>query len=77
MTWTDSDWRAEVLAWIDDQLLQLGQRRAGDVAQPHVRPFGRAFAWERVLSGVSPEAHGEYAGAVGEWLLELFEPTVI
>ncbi len=38
---------------------------------------GRAFAWERALSGVPLEAHGDYAGAVGEWLLELFEPTVI
>lgn len=42
-----------------------------------VGAVGRAFAWERALSGVPPDAHGEYAGAVGEWLLELFEPTVI
>ena len=42
-----------------------------------VGAVGRAFAWQRALSGVPPEAHGEYAGAVGEWLLELFEPTVI
>ncbi len=42
-----------------------------------VGAVGRAFAWERALSGVPPTTHGEYAGAVGEWLLELFEPTVI
>jgi hypothetical protein len=42
-----------------------------------VGAVGRAFAWDRALSGVPPEAHGEFAGAVGEWLLELFEPTVI
>lgn len=42
-----------------------------------VGAVGRAFAWERALSGVPPEAHGDYAGAVGEWLLELFEPTVV
>lgn len=41
-----------------------------------VGAVGRAFAWERALSGVPPPAHGDYAGAVGEWLLELFEPTV-
>lgn len=42
-----------------------------------VGAVSRAFAWERALSGVPPGAHGDYAGAVGEWLLELFEPTVI
>jgi len=42
-----------------------------------VGAVGRAFAWKRALSGVPPDAHGEYAGAVGDWLLELFEPTVI
>ena len=36
-----------------------------------VGAVGRAFAWERALSGVPPEAHGEYAGAVGEWLRDL------
>ena len=42
-----------------------------------VGAVGRAFAWNRALSGVPPASHGEYAGAVGEWLLELFAPTVI
>jgi hypothetical protein len=42
-----------------------------------VGAVGRAFAWERALSGIPPEAHGPYGGAVGEWLLELFGPTVI
>ncbi len=41
-----------------------------------VGAVGRAFAWERALSGVPPTDHGEYAGAVGEWLLELFEPSL-
>jgi hypothetical protein len=42
-----------------------------------VGAVGRAFAWERALSGVPPPAHGDYAGAVGEWLLELFEQAII
>jgi hypothetical protein len=42
-----------------------------------VGAVGWAFAWERALSGVPPEAHGEYAGAVSEWLPELLEPTLI
>ena len=42
-----------------------------------VGAVGRACAWKRALADVPPEAHGEFAGAVGEWLLELFEPTVI
>jgi hypothetical protein len=42
-----------------------------------VGAVGRAFAWERALSGVPPPAHGDDAGASEEWLLELFEPTVI
>jgi hypothetical protein len=42
-----------------------------------VGAVGRAFAWERALRGVPAAALGEYAGATEEWLLELFEPTVI
>jgi hypothetical protein len=42
-----------------------------------VGTVGRALAWQRALSGIPPEAQGAYAGAVGEWLLELFKPTVI
>jgi hypothetical protein len=43
----------------------------------HVGTVGRAFAWRRALSGVPAEARGAHATAAAEWLLELFEPTVI
>jgi hypothetical protein len=42
-----------------------------------VGTVGRALAWQRALNDLAPEAHGDHAGAVGGWLLELFEPTVI
>jgi hypothetical protein len=42
-----------------------------------VGAVGRALAWKRALHGVPVEAQGDYAGMVGHWLLEPFEPTVI
>jgi Ser/Thr protein kinase RdoA (MazF antagonist) len=61
--------------WTDEQPRATLNETVGTALR--VGAVGRAFAWERALSGVPPPAHGEYAGAVGEWLLELFEPTVI
>jgi hypothetical protein len=61
--------------WTDEQPRATLNETVGMALR--VGAVGRAFAWQRALSGVPPPAHGEYAGAVGEWLLELFEPTVI
>jgi hypothetical protein len=61
--WTDARPRTELNETVEMAL------RVGAV--------GRAYAWMRALSGVPSDAHGDYAGVVGEWLLELFEPTVI
>jgi hypothetical protein len=36
---------------------------------------GRALSWKGALSGIPPHDHGAWAGNVGGWLLELFEPT--
>lgn len=36
---------------------------------------GRALSWQRALTDIPADQHGEWAGVVGEWLLELFEPT--
>lgn len=75
--------RAELLRLRDAYLEPWTAEQSRDVLNETVQTalrvgaVGRAFAWERALSGVPPDAHGEYAGAVGEWLLELFEPTVI
>jgi len=36
---------------------------------------GRALSWRDALAGIPPEEHGPWAGNVGGWLLDLFEPT--
>jgi hypothetical protein len=36
---------------------------------------GRALAWRRALTGIPTGDHGAWAGNVGGWLLELFEPV--
>ena len=36
---------------------------------------GRALSWQRGLLGVPPHDRGEWAGNIGGWLLELFEPA--
>lgn len=35
---------------------------------------GRALSWKRALVGIPAEDQGEWAGNVGGWLLEAFEP---
>ena len=39
--------------------------------------IGRALSWHRALTGIPPDDHGEWAGNVGGWLLELFEPNLV
>jgi hypothetical protein len=60
--WTDRRTRAELIATVGPAL--------------RVATIGRALAWQRALSGVPPDQHGEFAGAVRDWLLELFEPDL-
>jgi hypothetical protein len=38
---------------------------------------GRALSWRSALAGIPPEEHGPWAGNVGGWLLDLFEPTAL
>jgi hypothetical protein len=49
--WSDPDWLARALGWVDDRLAELGLARAGDVEQPHVRPWATVL---RVPTGAGP-----------------------
>jgi aminoglycoside phosphotransferase (APT) family kinase protein len=60
--WTDRHSRVDLAAHV--------------AAALRVATVGRALAWQRALSGVPPHQHGEYAGAVRDWILELFEPNL-
>jgi len=37
--WASDGWRADAVAWLDEQLGAAGIRRTGDVEQPHLRPW--------------------------------------
>jgi hypothetical protein len=37
--WTDPEWLASAVAWIDDRLAAAGRRRTGEPDQGHVRPW--------------------------------------
>jgi Phosphotransferase enzyme family len=37
--WEDPAWLAGAVGWVDEQLHGLGRSRAGDIDQPHVRPW--------------------------------------
>jgi Phosphotransferase enzyme family len=37
--WSSAAWRAEAVAWLDEQLAAVGLGRTGDVEQPRVRPW--------------------------------------
>jgi hypothetical protein len=39
--------------------------------------IGRAMSWHRALSGIPPDDQGEWAGNVGGWLMDLFEPKLV
>jgi len=66
-------------AYLEPWTAEHSRAALNDTVQTALRvgAVGRALAWQRALSGVAPAAQGEHAGAVGGWLLELFEPTVI
>jgi Phosphotransferase enzyme family len=42
-TWSSARWRDEVTSWLDDRLAALGERRTGEVEQPHLRPWSTAL----------------------------------
>ncbi len=50
-TWRQAEWRAEVEAWIADQLRSEGMKILGPIDQPHIRP------WSTVLR--VPSDHGD------------------
>ena len=39
--------------------------------------IGRAMSWQRALAGIPPMDHGEWAGNVGGWLMDLFEENLV
>ena len=41
--WTDAGWLADVHAWIDEGVGELGARRTGPIEQPHLRPWSTAM----------------------------------
>jgi len=41
--WSSSEWRAEAVAWLDEQLAAAGLERGGAVEQPHLRPWATAL----------------------------------
>lgn len=43
LRWRDPAWRAEVDAWILDQVARLGRRLIGPVDQPRIRPWSTAL----------------------------------
>lgn len=43
MSWTDPEFLAEAHGWIERELERLGLARAGEIAQPHVRPWATAM----------------------------------
>jgi hypothetical protein len=59
--WTDSHSRASLTAAVP-----LAMR---------IAIVGRSLSWQGALSGIPPRDHGPWAGYVGGWLMELFEPT--
>jgi hypothetical protein len=38
-TWSSPQWRADAVAWLDEQLAHAGIERVGEVEQPHLRPW--------------------------------------
>jgi hypothetical protein len=59
--WTDAHSRASLAAAVP-----LAMR---------VAIVGRSLSWKGALAGIPPHDHGPWAGNVGGWLMELFEPT--
>jgi Phosphotransferase enzyme family len=42
-TWSSARWRDDVTGWLDERLAALGERRTGEVEQPHLRPWSTAL----------------------------------
>ena len=43
VAWSSAHWRDEVTSWLDDRLAASGERRTGEVEQPHLRPWSTAL----------------------------------
>jgi hypothetical protein len=61
--WTATHSRAEL-----DHAVPLAMRLA---------IIGRALSWHRALTEIPPRDHGEWAGNVAGWLLDLLEPELV
>ena len=61
--WTDAHTRSELATAVP-----LAMRLA---------IIGRAMSWQRALTGIPPQDHGEWAGNVGGWLMDLFEANLV
>jgi Phosphotransferase enzyme family len=57
-TWTSARWRDDVTGWLDDRLAALGERRTGEVEQPHLRPWSTALRAETSCGTVWLKAPG-------------------
>jgi len=51
-------------------------RRAVPLAM-RVAIVGRSLSWKRALSGIPTGDRGEWGDAVGGWLMDLFEPSLV
>jgi hypothetical protein len=61
--------------WTDKQPLDELRRVA--VLAMRTAIVGRSLSWKRALTGVPPRDHGEWAGNVGGWLMDLFEEKLV
>jgi len=71
VTWLDPEWRAEILGWAEQVLAVLGRQIAGDVEQPHIRPWSTAFRITTWDGHVWLKASGPASAHEGP-LLEIF-----
>jgi len=62
-------------AWTDEHAI-ADLRRATPLAM-RVAIVGRSLSWQRALRGIPMEDRGEWAGTVGGWLMDLFEPNLV
>ena len=80
----DADAQAAALANLEDAYLEpwTAEHSRADLAAavPLARRLaiiGRALSWHRALTGIPQRDHGEWAGNVGGWLMDLFEPDLV
>ena len=81
--WTTLAWRDGAVAWIDENLAQLGRRRSGPVEQPHVRPWSTVMraptdAGTIYFKAVGPTAAYEPAltVALARWRPDVMPPLL-